>query len=36
MGFSPVMSVSVARNWSNIAIYDTQTVGLSLSVKSNF
>lgn len=36
MGFSPVLALDLSRNNSNIALYATQTVGISLSVKSNF
>ena len=36
LGFSPVLSLDVARNVSNVALYDTETVGISLSVKSRF
>ena len=36
LGFSPVLSLEFARNNSNIALYDTQTVGIGLSVRSRF
>ena len=36
LGFSPVLSLDVARNVSNVALYDTETVGISLKVKSRF
>lgn len=36
LGFSPVLALDVARNVSNVALYDTETVGISLSVKSRF
>ena len=36
LGFSPVVGITFARNASNIAFNDTQTFGLSLSVKSRF
>ena len=36
LGFSPVMAINYARNTSNIVFNDTQTIGLSLSVKSRF
>jgi hypothetical protein len=36
LGFAPVLSLDLARNDSNIALYATQTTGISLSVKSAF
>ena len=36
LGFAPVLSLDLARNDSNVALYDTQTFGLSLSVASRF
>lgn len=36
MGFSPVLSVSVQQAQSNVSIYNTETVGFGLSVRSNF
>lgn len=36
LGFAPVLSLDFSRNDSNISLYDSQTVGLSLSVKSRF
>lgn len=36
LGFSPVVSLDLARNRSNVALYDTQTVGMSLSFTSRF
>ncbi len=36
LGFTPVLSLELARNTSNVALYDTQTLGLGLSVKSRF
>jgi Surface lipoprotein assembly modifier len=36
LGFSPVLSLDIARNVSNVALFDTETVGISLSVKSRF
>lgn len=36
LGYSPVLSITYARNASNIPFDDTQTFGLSLSVKSRF
>ena len=36
LGFSPVLSLEFARNNSNISLYDTQTVGIGLSVRSRF
>lgn len=36
MGFAPVLSLDFARNDSNVSLYDTQTIGVSLSVKSRF
>jgi hypothetical protein len=36
LGFSPVLSLDLARNVSNVALYDTETLGLSVSVKSRF
>ena len=36
LGFSPVLSLDVARNASNVALYDTETIGISVSVKSRF
>lgn len=36
LGFAPVLSLDVARNDSNVALYDTQTLGLSLSIASRF
>lgn len=36
LGFSPVLSLDLARNDSNVAVYDTETLGLSLTVKSRF
>ena len=36
LGFSPVLSLDVARNTSNVALYETETLGISLSVKSRF
>jgi hypothetical protein len=36
LGFAPVLSLDLARNNSNVSLYDTQTVGVSLSVKSRF
>ena len=36
LGFSPVVSLEFARNNSTISLYDTQTVGIGLSVRSRF
>ncbi len=36
LGFSPVLALDVARNVSNVALYDSETAGISLSVKSRF
>jgi hypothetical protein len=36
LGFAPVLSLDMARNASNVARFDTETMGLSLSVKSRF
>ncbi|HCZ00399.1 MAG: hypothetical protein A3D16_01305 [Rhodobacterales bacterium RIFCSPHIGHO2_02_FULL_62_130] len=36
MGFSPVLSVTMAQARSTVAIYETQTLGVGLSVRSNF
>lgn len=36
LGFAPVLSLDFSRNNSNVSLYDTQTVGVSLSVKSRF
>ncbi len=36
LGFAPVLSLDFARNDSNVALYDTQTLGLGLSVASRF
>ncbi|MBI1173246.1 DUF560 domain-containing protein [bacterium] len=36
LGFAPVLSLDFSRNRSNVALYDTQTAGISLSVKSRF
>ena len=36
LGFSPVLSLDLSRNVSNVALYETETLGLSLSVKSRF
>jgi hypothetical protein len=36
LGFSPVVSLEVARSDSTVSLYDTQTFGLGLSVQSRF
>ena len=36
LGFSPVLSLDLSRNESNVALYDSETIGLSLTVKSRF
>ena len=36
LGFSPVVSLEVARNVSTVSLYDTRTLGLGLSVQSRF
>lgn len=35
-GFAPVLDLTMERNWSNIAIFDTEGLGLSLGVRSVF
>lgn len=35
-GFSPVISFTIDRNHSSLPLYDTRTLGLGLTVKSNF
>jgi tetratricopeptide (TPR) repeat protein len=36
LGFSPVLSLEVARNVSTVSLYDTRSLGLGLSVQSRF
>ena len=36
LGFSPVISISAARNTSNLSIYTSETFGIGLSIASRF
>lgn len=36
MGFVPVMTLSASRNGSNVALYESENLGLGLSVRSKF
>ena len=36
LGFAPVVSLDFARNASNVSLYDTETLGISVSIASRF